>query len=60
MPIFEYECKKCSKKNERIVSKHDEVVVCDCGYIMKKLPPLSNFSLKGSGWAFDNYSSKKK
>ncbi len=60
MPIFEYECKKCSKTTEKI-AKYDDVIACEkCGYVMNKLPPLSNFHLKGSGWAKDNYSSPKK
>lgn len=56
MPIYEYRCEKCGNKFEKI-AKYDDVVSCEiCGYVTKKVPPLSNFQLKGKGWAKDGYS----
>lgn len=59
MPLYEFEC-ECGKRKELITSFKTTVIECeDCGKDMKRLISLSSFKLKGTGWAFDNYGSKK-
>lgn len=61
MPIFDYKCKKCGKESEELVRTHADIIVCECGYVMKKqLPDTFNFKLKGPGWYSDGYSKEKK
>lgn len=62
MPIYEYECPKCKKRVEMILNREHIAPLCcneDCNVEMHKVFSASNFSLKGSGWAKDGYSSKK-
>ena len=34
MPIYEYECHKCGKSFEKLVSKKDEKIICEnCGSV---------------------------
>jgi len=58
MPIYEFSC-ECGNEREDLVSVGTEHIKCkECGKDMKKIISRSNFILKGSGWAFDNYGSK--
>jgi putative FmdB family regulatory protein len=58
MPIYEYVCVKCKDKQEIITHTHDapETVPCQqCGGTAERIISLSNFQLKGGGWAKDGY-----
>ena len=59
MPIYEYQCKKCSKKIELIQKMTDEPLTeCDlCGGELKKLITSTSFVLKGEGWYVTDYPS---
>lgn len=53
MPIYEYECKKCANKQEKIVKKSEDKVKCDeCGSteLNRMFPTGTNFKLMGRGW----------
>ena len=54
MPIYEYQCSKCGKIFERIVSVADstKTVSCDCSpkAKAKKIISAPSFRLEGSGW----------
>ena len=45
MPIYEYQCKKCSKTFDRLllISQFDEPQICDCGGKTTKLISLCSF-----------------
>jgi putative FmdB family regulatory protein len=45
MPIYDYQCPKCHKVFERI-AKENEVVVCECKYIAKRIFPQKSPSFK--------------
>lgn len=62
MPCYEYWCESCVKSYEVKKRVSDPVLEnCPvCGREMVKLVSLSNFSLKGGGWAKDGYSSASK
>lgn len=58
MPIFDFQCDKCDKKVEKIVSlKESEIPIqCDCGKdgkLVKQPVAPFNFSLKGN-WFKNN------
>ena len=54
MPIYEYQCSKCDKVFERIVSvaNSTKTVFCDCSpkAKAKKIISAPSFRLDGSGW----------
>ncbi len=60
MPIYEYECEKCKRVFEKL-SKLDSPLPdckgCEGDGSVKKLVSKCGFALKGTGWAFDGYSS---
>lgn len=60
MPLYEYECKKCKYRFERIQKFSDEPVKkCpQCGGPVERLisPPTVQF--KGSGWYVTDYARK--
>ncbi|HXZ32188.1 MAG TPA: zinc ribbon domain-containing protein [Terriglobales bacterium] len=60
MPLYEYQCKKCHHRFERIQKFSDpEVKKCpDCGGPVERLlsPPAVQF--KGSGWYVTDYAKK--
>ena len=63
MPIYEYQCEKCSHEFEREQRiTEDPVKTCPkCrGRKVKKLISRTSFVLKGGGWYSDLYSSSKK
>lgn len=64
MPTYEYECPKCNKRIELVQSMKDRIApLCtndNCCIEMVQVISVSNFILKGSGWANDGYSGTKK
>ncbi len=61
MPIYEYQCKKCSEVFElfeSINSKNETRKCPKCGGEGKRIISLSNFQLKGSGWYVTDYKGK--
>jgi len=58
MPIYEYECPKCGKKEEVLQGINDPAP--ECHGKMKKLISNSSFILKGKGWYATDYKDKKK
>ena len=59
MPIYNYEC-KCGKQYESMQRMDTKTIICTCGEQAKKVPSLSNFHLKGGGWAKEGYSNGSK
>jgi len=60
MPLYEYECDACGKKEECLQKHGDSAPLCQqCSQDMKKRISVGSFSLKGKGWAKDNYGLKK-
>ena len=69
MPIYEYQaaeleqsCNTCKKPYEVMQKINDEPVkYCpDCGNPVTRILSKSNFTLNGTGWANDGYSSPNK
>ncbi len=64
MPIYEYLCSKCGKKNEVLQKFNDPTPEqCDsCGArkTLNRLVSRSSFQLRGGGWYSDLYASTKK
>ena len=59
MPMYDFECCHCKERYEMIVPHNTEYIKCVCGYIANKVMSVSNFHLKGHGWAKEGYASKK-
>ena len=62
MPIYEYECKKCKRVFEKLVPLDSPLPACKGCKTEKKVKKKVSkcaFALKGTGWAFDGYSSPK-
>lgn len=69
MPVYEYKCPKCNHETEvEMKMTANDVVLCSVCHensngmhctVMNRQISLGNFSLKGSGWYRDGYSSKK-
>lgn len=61
MPIYEYNCEKCSKHFEITQKISDSPIsVCPtCGGKAKRVISQTSFALKGGGWYKDGYGSKK-
>lgn len=59
MPIYEYECQQCGTQTEvtKKISEFDRLEACPkCDNPqMERLVSQTSFSLKGYGWARDNY-----
>ena len=62
MPIYEYECKKCSHRFE-IIQKFSDKAISKCekcnGKVRKLIAPPA-LVFKGTGWYVTDYSSKGK
>lgn len=57
--IYIYKCKECDYEFEHKQKLNDPKPSCPkCEHEVKKLPAISNFVLKGNGWAKDNYGLK--
>jgi len=61
VPIYEYKCDECRHQLEKLTKFSAPDPWCPkCTTPMKKLVSASSFSLKGSGWYSDGYSSSPK
>lgn len=62
MPIYEYECTKCTKIEEIFQKYSDKPLIrCQhCGGKLQKLISQSTFHLKGTGWYVTDYANKSK
>lgn len=61
MPKYDYECEKCNRidEKEHTISFSGSISCDVCGENLNRLITKTSFSLKGSGWFKDGYSSKK-
>jgi putative FmdB family regulatory protein len=57
MPIFEYECPKCGKTEERLIMGRYKPPKC-CGKTMQKVISASVLQFKGSGFYATEYGSQ--
>jgi putative FmdB family regulatory protein len=48
MPLYDYECCKCHKVEERLAAADSRIPEkCSCGYTMRRLPPAPKVGAKG-------------
>ena len=61
MPLYEYQCKKCHHRFERIQKFSDpHVKKCpDCGGPVEQVVSAPAVQFKGSGWYVTDYAGKK-
>lgn len=61
MPVYEYQCRACSRDFEyqQRMSDPDKTTCEVCGGALERLISRTAFSLKGSGWYKDLYASPK-
>jgi putative FmdB family regulatory protein len=61
MPLYEYECKECGRRTEKIQKFSDpELTVCPhCGGQLERTLTAPAAHFKGGGWYKDLYSSAK-
>ena len=60
MPLYEYQCKKCGNRLEKIQKFSDKPLTkCpDCGGPMEKVISAPAVQFKGSGWYVSDYARK--
>jgi putative FmdB family regulatory protein len=60
MPLYEYQCKKCKHRFEKIQQFSDKPIKkCpECGGSLEKLISQSSVQFKGSGWYVSDYGRK--
>jgi putative FmdB family regulatory protein len=60
VPLYEYQCKKCKHKFEKIQKFSDRPIrKCpDCGAPVEKVQHAPNVQFKGSGWYVTDYGGK--
>jgi putative FmdB family regulatory protein len=60
MPLYEYQCKKCGRKFERIQKFSDKPVKkCpECGGAVEQTISAPAVQFKGSGWYVTDYANK--
>jgi len=60
MPLYEYQCKKCHHRFERIVKFSDPLMKkCpDCGGAVERTISAPAVQFKGSGWYVTDYAKK--
>lgn len=60
MPLYEYQCKKCRHRFERIQKFSDPVLKkCpECGGVLERLLSAPAVQFKGSGWYVTDYARK--
>jgi len=60
MPLYEYECKKCGHRFEKILKFSDKPMKkCpDCGGAVEQLISASVVQFKGAGWYVTDYAKK--
>lgn len=61
MPIYEYECRKCSAHIEIMQKMTDKPLTkcTKCGGRLEKQWSSTSFQLKGTGWYVTDYAAKK-
>ena len=61
MPLYEYQCKKCKHRFEKIQKFSDPLVKkCpECGGPVEQMLSAPAVQFKGSGWYVTDYASKK-
>ncbi len=62
MPLYEYQCKKCKHKFEKIQKFSDPPIrKCpECGSPVEKVMHAPNVQFKGTGWYVTDYGGKDK
>jgi putative FmdB family regulatory protein len=60
MPLYEYKCKKCGHRFEKIVKFSDKPVKkCpECGGVVEQMISAPAVQFKGSGWYVTDYAKK--
>ena len=60
MPLYEYECKKCGHRFEKILKFSDKPIKkCpDCGGAVEQLISAPTVQFKGAGWYVTDYAKK--
>lgn len=60
MPLYEYKCKKCGHRFERILKFSDKPIKkCpDCGGAVEQLISAPTVQFKGAGWYVTDYAKK--
>ena len=60
MPLYEYQCKKCKHKFEKIQKFSDRPIKkCpECGGPVEKIQHAPNVQFKGTGWYVTDYAAK--
>jgi len=60
MPLYEYQCKKCGHRFEKIQKFSDKMVKkCpDCGGLVEQMISAPAVQFKGSGWYVTDYAKK--
>ena len=60
MPLYEYQCKKCAHRFEKIQKFSDKLIrKCpDCGGPVEQLLSAPAVQFKGSGWYVTDYAKK--
>ena len=60
MPLYEYECRKCGRRFERIQKFSDSPLKkCEeCGGAIERLISASAIQFKGTGWYVTDYARK--
>lgn len=60
MPLYEYQCKKCKHKFEKIQKFSDRPIrKCpECGGPLEKIQHAPNVQFKGTGWYVTDYGGK--
>ena len=61
MPLYEYECKQCQRRTEKIQKFSDpEITECPhCGGPLERVVSAPAISFKGGGWYADGYGNAK-
>jgi putative FmdB family regulatory protein len=61
MPLYEYECKQCKRRTEKIQKFSDvEITECPhCGGPLERVVSAPAISFKGGGWYADGYGNAK-
>jgi putative FmdB family regulatory protein len=61
VPLYEYQCKKCRHKFEKIQKFSDRPIKkCpECGGPLEKIQHAPNVQFKGTGWYVTDYAGKK-
>jgi putative FmdB family regulatory protein len=62
VPLYEYQCKKCKHKFEKIQKFSDRPIrKCpECGGPLEKIQHAPNVQFKGTGWYVTDYGGKDK